>query len=62
MLTGKELEEYTSDAIKEVCRINSIRPNFTYFDYNEIARYPYKGQQIRDATGLKLNDIKSLPD
>ncbi len=51
-------DEYLKGAIAEVLRVNRLRPNFTYLDYQDLSTFPYKGDQIRDRTGLKLNDIK----
>jgi hypothetical protein len=51
-------DEYLKGAIAEVLRVNKLRPNFTYLDYQDLSTFPYKGDQIRDRTGLKLNDIK----
>lgn len=50
--------DYLKGAIAEVLRVNRLRPNFTYFEYRELSVYPYQCDQIRDRTGLKLNDIK----
>lgn len=59
-LTGKERKDYIKGAIAEVLRVNKTCPYFTYFDYEQFSRFPYKGAQIRERTGLKLNDVKKL--